>query len=111
MITPQELRDVLPNRMRTVNVSAGSLADLVGVSLPQLSGFMSGKRQLEINQVQRISRVMSHLEMLASKSPLPIDFDNADKLRDFLDRIENHGPFEVSISPILTGGLMALAGM
>jgi predicted transcriptional regulator len=111
MITPDELRAALPERLRGLNISVGSLAELVGVSRPQLSGFASGNRQLEINQVQRIDSVLAHLETIAAKSPFPVDFDKTEKVKAFVERIEQHGPFEVYISPILTHGLMALAGM
>jgi hypothetical protein len=111
MITPDEIRNELQERMRRVNVTAGSLATLAQMSLPQLSGFMSGKRQLEINHVQRINTVMTYLEAIAAKSPLPVAFNDVTKVRGLVERIEKHGPFEVYLSPIFTTGISALAGI
>ena len=89
MSIPQELRATLPGRMAAINVSLTNLSELLEISVPKLSNFLAGRRDLPIEDITLARNLISDLECLADIcSPIPIDFDNTTAIRNLLSRIE-----------------------
>jgi len=89
MSIPQELRETLPGRIAAINVSLTNLSELLEISLPKLSNFLAGRRELPIGDITLVRNLMSDLERLATIcSPIPIDFGSTVAIRNLLARIE-----------------------
>ena len=93
MPTPPEIRESLPTRMEALGVSQGDLCRLIEWSGPQLSGFLSGKRNgMGFEEITRLNNIVTDLERLAKLlDPLPIDFRRTDSIRALIEQYRREG--------------------
>lgn len=92
-----ELRETLPGRMAALGVQPTNLAELVGISPQHLSNFLSGRRDLDIQDVVKIRNIMSELESLANIcNPIPVNFKNLQAIRQLLLTIND---LKVTVRP------------
>jgi hypothetical protein len=96
MPTPAELRESLPRRMAAICLSSRDICKIAEWSESQLSGFLSGKRHVHIDDVQQLNAAMTELEHVAEVcSPIPVDFRNKELVLALVKKI-NEGHFRLN---------------
>lgn len=89
MPTPTEIKESLKDRLAEINASMTNVSEISGISLSALSNFVSGRFGVPLQDLQRLHRCVSAMELLALQAaPLPIDFRNTAKIRDLISKIQ-----------------------
>jgi hypothetical protein len=104
----------LAKRMRNIHLSAADLGLYSGLSRPQVSEGMSGRRPLGVSSAQEVERWLSRLEDLHHRlAPIQPDFRDVENIRNVLTGIRT-GTLEIKITnhseppPQTQGGVEAL---
>jgi predicted transcriptional regulator len=104
LVTNDEFRESLSSDLDSLGISQTAFAAIINVPLPSLAAFISGRRAMKIDEVQRLHKVVCDLKLVAAiHCAVPLNFARTEKIKALMESHKVETVRERGGIPVLAG--------